>query len=146
MPFLQGAANSWKPNPGLKVLEKVNPYAYKAMSSEPYHRRMVGNFEKIKQLLMSKTGMFKLAQRSAALTDLLKAKKLSDNKDFENKNRVLAKLLKTTPDKFYIDSELNKRYVGLTHAPSGFKIHAPRSIVPAAVATRIKERNVPNNN
>lgn len=64
---------------------------------------------------------------------LLKAKKFSDSKNYEEKNRILMQLLYERPDEFLIDSDLNNKFSGITHVPTNFKIHVPRNIIPAAV-------------
>ena len=71
--------------------------------------------------------------RSMELKELIKAKKMSDQKDYTHKNEVLRALLDKNPKAFKVDSHLNSGYVGLTHIKSGFKIHAPKSIVPSSL-------------
>lgn len=83
--------------------------------------------------------------KSPALLDLLKAKKFSDHRDFAAKNSILAALIRQQPTKFYVDSELNPRYVGLTHKPTGFKIHAPRKIIPEGIEYRLPKDETKDN-
>jgi hypothetical protein len=71
--------------------------------------------------------------KSMELKELIKAKKMSDQSDYIHKNEVLRRLLVKNPEAFKVDSYLNGSYVGLTHLKSGFKIHAPRSIVPSSL-------------
>ena len=84
--------------------------------------------------------------KSVELQQLIKAKKLSDKNDYRGKNEILAKLLQDSPKQFKIDSLLNDKYLGLTHKPSGFKIHAPRTLVPIGIeknmikSAAVKER------
>ena len=73
-------------------------------------------------------------QPESPLHLLLRAKGLSDNKNYIEKNKILRDLLIKNPDKFLIDSDLNSKYVGLTHVPTSFKIHAPRDIIPTGVS------------
>lgn len=61
---------------------------------------------------------------------LLQAKKMSDSKNYDEKNKILRDLLTKYPDEFEIDSELNNKFVGITHTPTAFKIHVPRHIIP----------------
>jgi hypothetical protein len=82
--------------------------------------------------------IIKLA-KSVELTRLLEAKKRSDVNDYTAKNNILSDLLRKNPSQFKIDSELNSKYVGLTHKPSGFRIHAPRRIIPAGIETKFDE-------
>jgi hypothetical protein len=77
--------------------------------------------------------------KSMELQQLLEAKKRSDYRDYESKNRILSGLLDSKPEQFKVDSHLNERYVGLTHKPTGFRIHAPRKLIPAGIETRINE-------
>jgi SNF2 family DNA or RNA helicase len=71
--------------------------------------------------------------KSLELLQLLEAKKKSDARDYISKNHIIQKLTHANPDNFKIDSRLNKSYVGLTHVPTGFKIHAPIKILPGAL-------------
>jgi len=73
--------------------------------------------------------------KSKILQDLLEAKKMSDNRDFVHKNELLRKLVTEHPKQFKIDSHLNSSYVGLTHKPTGFKIHAQKKIIPSELLT-----------
>jgi hypothetical protein len=72
---------------------------------------------------------------------LLQAKAESDRKNYAAKHQLLRQLLAQIPQSFQIDSE-NDGIVGLTHN-SGFRIHAPRNILPpefTAVPTLVRER------
>ena len=71
--------------------------------------------------------------KSMKLQKLIEAKKLSDKNEYGKKNEVLAELLNKYPKEFKIDSSLNSKYVGLTHKPSGFRIHAPRTLIPVGI-------------
>ena len=73
--------------------------------------------------------IIKLA-KSLELQRLIEAKKKSDNRDYQGKNKILQELLAKHPRDFKIDSVLDKNYVGLTHKPSGFKIPPSLSIMP----------------
>ena len=71
--------------------------------------------------------------KSLELKKLIEAKKLSDKNDYGKKHDILKKLLEEHPGQFSVDSSLNNKYVGLTHKPSGFKIHAPRTLIPVGI-------------
>jgi hypothetical protein len=71
--------------------------------------------------------------KSMELAQLIKAKKMSDQKDYVHKNELLRKMLEKNPKAFKVDSHLNRGYVGITHIKSGFKIHAPKHIVPSSL-------------
>jgi 8-oxo-dGTP pyrophosphatase MutT (NUDIX family) len=68
-------------------------------------------------------------KQSAHVAELLEAKKESDRKNYAAKHDILRKLIKKSPAEFKIDSEEGGIY-GITHIPSGFKIHIPKSAVP----------------
>ncbi len=71
--------------------------------------------------------------KSLDLIRLIEAKKKSDQRDYVAKNQLLLELVNRKPKDFKIDSYLNKDYVGLTHIPTGFKIHAPKKILPGSI-------------
>lgn len=71
--------------------------------------------------------------KSMELTRLIEAKKLSDQRNYAAKNAILADLLNKHPKQFKVDSQLNEKYVGITHKPSGFKIHTQRKLIPAGI-------------
>lgn len=76
--------------------------------------------------------IIKLA-KSIELKRLIEAKKLSDKNDYVGKNTILRELLQEYPKQFRVDQILNDKYVGLTHKPSGFKIHTARTLIPAGM-------------
>ena len=71
--------------------------------------------------------------KSQILRDLLEAKKLSDDRDYIRKNEIIRKIVTKYPKQFKVDSHLNRSYVGLTHTPTGFKIHAQKSGLPSEI-------------
>ena len=66
---------------------------------------------------------------AGALAQLLNAKGESDRKNYPAKHDLLRRLIKESPGEFRIDSEEGGIY-GLTHAPTGFRIHMPRAAAP----------------
>lgn len=78
------------------------------------------------------TDIVKLA-KSLQLKQLIEAKKKSDKNDYGAKHKILGDLLNSHSKEFKVDSLLNDNYVGLTHKPSGFKIHAPRTLIPVGI-------------
>ena len=70
----------------------------------------------------------------ADLHQLLLAKQMSDDRNYHEKNKILRKLFMDRPEDFVIDSDLNKKFVGVTHVPTAFKVHAPRDIIPYTVS------------
>jgi 8-oxo-dGTP pyrophosphatase MutT (NUDIX family) len=83
--------------------------------------------------------IIKLA-KSLELKRLIEAKKKSDNNDYDGKNKILSDLMRNHPNQFKVDSVLDNKYVGLTHKPSGFKIHAPRMLVPVGIENNMQKR------
>ena len=71
--------------------------------------------------------------KSQILKELIEAKKLSDKHDYVHKNEILQRIVNKNPEQFRIDSYLNKAYVGITHKPSGFKIHAKKNTLPSVL-------------
>jgi 8-oxo-dGTP pyrophosphatase MutT (NUDIX family) len=87
--------------------------------------------------------IIKLA-KSLELKRLIEAKKKSDNNDYAGKNKILADLFQKSPKQFKVDSELESgKYVGITHKPSGFQIHAPRMLVPVGIENKMKKAEFP---
>lgn len=76
---------------------------------------------------------------------LLQAKKMSDERNYEEKNKILRGMLEKYPDEFNIDSDLNNKFVGITHLPTSFKIHVPRHIIPALVKRQAPTMKSANN-
>jgi hypothetical protein len=83
-------------------------------------------------MLLSSHKLIKLA-KSIQLKKLIEAKRMSDNNDYGKKNTLLAELLEKHPKEFKVEQILNDKFVGLTHKPSGFKIHAPRTLIPIGI-------------
>jgi GNAT superfamily N-acetyltransferase len=63
---------------------------------------------------------------------LLQAKEHSDKGEYDRKARLMLLLMQARPEEFVIDSD-DPNYPGITHTPSGFKIHVPKRIIPASV-------------
>jgi hypothetical protein len=71
--------------------------------------------------------------KSLELRKLIEAKERSDAGDYTTKNKILQDILNKSPKQFKIDSKLNEKYVGITHIPSGFKIHTQRKLIPSNI-------------
>jgi superfamily II DNA or RNA helicase len=76
-----------------------------------------------------------LSKQDRPLDDLLAAKKESDRRNYPAKHDILRKLIKQSPGDFMIDSEEGNIY-GVTHIPTGFRIHMPRSEAPSGLQKR----------
>ena len=72
------------------------------------------------------------------LGELKAAKHYSDSGLMLDKQTILRSLLQRHPEDFAIDSK-DSRFVGLTHIPTGFKIHAPTHVGAAARGTLTKD-------
>ena len=70
-----------------------------------------------------------VAQANPALASLLMAKQHSDNMRYAQKHAILRDLIRTDPSSFMVDSD-NGFAVGLTHSPTGFRIHMPAHMLP----------------
>lgn len=70
-----------------------------------------------------------LTATPSPLDQLLEAKSHSDRRDYGSKHRVMKQLLEDRPDEFKIDSQ-DGGIIGVTHMPTGFRIHVPRILVP----------------
>ena len=73
------------------------------------------------------------ARHRQVLEDLKKAKEHSDKKEYGQKSVIMTRLFRDHPDDFIMDDDWN--YAGVTHVPSGFRLHVPRNTVPAEIAT-----------
>lgn len=73
-----------------------------------------------------------VARSPSALTSLLLARQHSDHRDYKAKHRILSQLLRQSPGDFTVDQP-HPAHPGLTHLPTGFRMHAPFSL--AALAT-----------
>lgn len=63
-----------------------------------------------------------------ALEDLKKAKAYSDAKKYEEKHLILRKLIESNSADFMVDSDVSG-ILGLTHLPTGFKMHLPKQVI-----------------
>lgn len=82
----------------------------------------------------------KQARRHPALPGLLEAKGHSDAKRYSQKGLIIRRLMDEKPGDWVIDSDDGKGIVGVTHLPTGFKIHTLRSQLPGSVASRRDEQ------
>ena len=66
-----------------------------------------------------------------ALADLLKAKELSDNKKYIQKNMLIRKLVAQSPQDFEVSEDPENGIIGISHIPTGFRIHTLERNMPA---------------
>jgi hypothetical protein len=75
---------------------------------------------------------FKKKAAVEALPTLLKAKEHSDKKQYNRKTALMILLLQSKPDEFVVDQE-DPHFPGVTHVPTGFRIHVPKDIIPGNI-------------
>lgn len=68
---------------------------------------------------------------------LLKAKRYSDKGDYAAKHQIMRGLIAANPAEFVVDSEQNG-IVGITHVPTGFRMHLPNTAVQGMKLERTK--------
>lgn len=68
-------------------------------------------------------------KEGSALIDLKAAKEHSDKGEYGHKTQLVRNLLHSYPQDFVVDSP-EGQFVGITHVPTGFKMHISRAIVP----------------
>ena len=59
---------------------------------------------------------------------LLNAKRQSDRRNYAAKHTIIRDLVRERPKEFVVDSEENG-IVGVTHVPSGFRVHVPKNTI-----------------
>lgn len=64
-----------------------------------------------------------------ALPKLLEAKRHSDASRYQLKHRLVRQSMQADPSAWVIDSDNGKGIVGVTHTPTGFRLHIPKSTV-----------------
>ena len=69
-------------------------------------------------------------QAAGALPQLMEAKRESDRKNYKRKHTILRRLIEQNPEAFSIDS-MTRGIVGITHNPTGFRLHMPGAAVPS---------------
>ena len=67
--------------------------------------------------------------KASPIQSLLKAKEYSDVRDYPKKIAILRSLIQERPSEFYVDSR-EGNIIGITHRPTGFRIHMPYSAYP----------------
>ena len=82
-------------------------------------------------------------KRTSLRPALLRAKRYSDVGRYGPKNSILNKLLFENPEEFYIDSKHTEKFPGLTHGPTGFRIHAPREVAMKARGSKEASQKPP---
>lgn len=73
--------------------------------------------------------LFKQGQAHPALPALRAAKEHSDAGDYSMKHKLIRQNMRRHADDWSIDSDDGKGIVGVTHIPTGFRLHMPKGIV-----------------
>lgn len=110
-------------SPELEKLRKS--YGLSALPNDGKHKFHITFAVRKKNVL--KNNETKKADSIPALQKLILAKTESDRKNYEAKHRILRELINQYPEEFVIDDDSGK-YQGITHTPTKFKIHGPRSV------------------
>lgn len=76
-------------------------------------------------------------RRQPKLKHLLRAKAHSDKGNYPAKHQIMRGLISTSPDEFVIDSEQGG-FVGVTHVPTGFRMHLPAGAIGDVQLQRVK--------
>lgn len=66
---------------------------------------------------------------TANIQDLKEVKRLSDERKYQLKRMMLRRLMQLYPNEFRVDSDDGRGIVGVTHDPTGFRYHTPKSNV-----------------
>ena len=78
------------------------------------------------------------AKRGTRLEALLRAKMHSDLGQYEHKNAILRQLMMDYPEEFIVDDTEGKHH-GITHLPTGFRLHTAPKVIPPSVSKRMRE-------
>ena len=78
------------------------------------------------------TGGQEIQSKIANVAKLREAKKESDKGNYPKKHHVLYGLMKEDPESFEVD-DTEKRQHGITHTPSGFRLHTDPAQIPTGV-------------
>jgi len=85
--------------------------------------------------------LFKQGQAHPALPALRAAKEHSDAGDYSMKHKLIRQNMRRHADDWSIDSDDGKGIVGVTHIPTGFRLHMPKGIVDPDVLRYHNPRN-----
>lgn len=84
----------------------------------------------------------KRKKSATALKELLRAKEKSDQRAYPAKHAIVAGLMLRHPEDFAVDSRDPGGIWGITHTPTGFRMHVPSAVVPASVGARERQEPV----
>ena len=64
------------------------------------------------------------------IQQLHEARAASDRRWMQHKARMLGYFMRQDPGEWLVDSAARSPFPGITHVPSGYRFHVPRSIIP----------------
>jgi len=76
------------------------------------------------------------------LSELKHAKELSDSDRYMEKTIIVHDLLKNRPKEFELSDQDKHGYVGIVHKKTGFKLHHPSYMLPAAFVKTLDRENL----
>lgn len=71
----------------------------------------------------------------SVLAELLAAKQHSDAGRYKHKHEIIRRLMTAAPDEWHVD-DATKKYYGVTHRPTKFKLHVDPTVIPPAVVQK----------
>lgn len=71
-------------------------------------------------------------RRPRIIDELMAAKSHSDAKRYDHKNDIVRRLMTQAPQDWHIDDK-KKKYKGVTHRPTNFKLHVDPTVIPVGV-------------
>lgn len=107
----------------------VKEAAEKALNSIPF----TPDFTPDECIESAWTFAFEKRAAMEALPTMLKAKEHSDKKQYGHKSELMLLLMQARPNEFIVDQE-DPKFPGITHVPTGFRMHVPKAIIPKGVA------------
>jgi hypothetical protein len=90
-------------------------------------------YASVKELFVKAAELPEISEGRKVLDMLRSAKAHSDKKEYRQKSRIIRKLMQDKPQDWLVDSQEGK-YHGITHKPTGFKLHINPQDIPAGVA------------
>jgi hypothetical protein len=89
--------------------------------------------------------LFKQGQAHPALPALRAAKEHSDAGDYSMKHKLIRQNMRRHAEDWSIDSDDGKGIVGVTHIPTGFRLHMPKGVVDPDVLRYHNAAQMPHN-
>jgi 8-oxo-dGTP pyrophosphatase MutT (NUDIX family) len=110
----------------IKEMSRIMPGLVNNDTPAPAGMGMGTGMESLTPFSEAATKLAALEKTSAPIDDLLRIKKAGDVRDYATKSAITMKMVLSNPNDFIIDSDKG-HVIGLTHVPTGFRIHAPKN-------------------